>query len=55
MVLPRNVAEWFRSHGPVAAQKTVNVRVNINAGGITDPNLLAEIVSRKLVQRLRAM
>ena len=55
MVLPRNVAEWFRSRGPVAAQKTVNVRVNINAGGVSDPNLLAEIVSRKLVQRLRAM
>jgi hypothetical protein len=55
MVLPRNVAEWFRSRGPVAAQKTVNVNVNVNAGSVSDPNLLAEIVSRKLVQRLRAM
>jgi len=55
MVLPRNVAEWFRSYGPVAAQKNIHVSISVNAGGVADPNALAEIVSRKLVQRLRAM
>ena len=55
MVLPRNVAEWFRNYGPVAAQKNIHVNINVNAGGVADPNVLAEIVSRKLVQRLRAM
>jgi hypothetical protein len=55
MVLPRNVAEWFRSYGPVAARKSIQVNISVNAGGVADPNALAEIVSRKLVQRLRAM
>jgi len=55
MVLPRNVAEWFRNYGPVAAQKNIQVNISVNAGGVADPNVLAEIVSRKLVQRLRAM
>ncbi|MDW7987081.1 MAG: hypothetical protein RMI88_07735 [Nitrososphaerota archaeon] len=53
MVLPRHVAEWFRGHGPVT--KNVSVNVNINASGVSDPKVLADIVSREIARRLRAM
>jgi len=54
MVLPRGVAEWVRQGG-ISSQKVVNVSVNINASGVGGPRELAELVSRELVRRLRAM
>ena len=52
MVLPRPVAEWFRRTGPVT--QNVNVTVNVSGGGV-DAGKIAEIVSREIARRLRAM
>lgn len=54
MVLPRNVAEWFRRGGGIAASQKI-INVNVNATGVSDPKQLAEIVSREIVKRLRVM
>lgn len=53
MVLPRPVAEWFRRGGGVGNNITVNVSMNVS--GVSDPDRLAEVVSREIVKRLRAM
>lgn len=53
MILPRNVADWFRKGGATASQKIVNVNVNVNSAGVSDPYTLAEIVSREIARRLR--
>ncbi|MEM2765966.1 MAG: phage tail tape measure protein, partial [Candidatus Caldarchaeum sp.] len=52
MVLPRNVAEWFRRGG---VGHSITVNVNMNVSGISNPDRLAETVSREIVKRLRAM
>jgi len=56
MVLPRNVAEWFRRGGAITApNKILNVNVSVNAQSASDPRELAEIVSREIVRRLRGV
>lgn len=50
MVLPRDVAEWFRRTGPV---QNIAVRITVNASGTASPDEIAEMVSRELVRRLR--
>ncbi|MHC1624029.1 MAG: phage tail tape measure protein [Candidatus Methanospirareceae archaeon] len=55
MVLPKNVAEWFRRGGAGIGSQIINVHVNINASGVSDPRELADIVSREIVRRLRVM
>ncbi|MCD6341320.1 MAG: hypothetical protein J7L83_00455, partial [Thaumarchaeota archaeon] len=55
MVLPRRVAEWFRRGGIAASQKIVNIHVNVNASGVSDPKELADIIERELARRWRAM
>ena len=55
MILPRNVAEWFRRGGITASQKIVNIHVNVNASGVSDPKELADIIERELARRWRAM
>ena len=57
MVLPRDVAEWFR-RGGVSSNKIVNVSVNVNVNSVgseMDWDRVAEIVSRKINRRLVGM
>jgi len=49
MVLPRDVAEFFRRGG----MRPVNVNVSINVTGQTDPEQLAQVISREIARRLR--
>ncbi len=53
MVLPKQVAEWFRKYGGIAT-KNISINVSINATGMHNAKMLAEIVSRELVRRLRS-
>jgi len=55
MVLPRNVAEWFRKGGVGVGSQVINIHVNVNASGVSDPRELADIVSREIVRRLRVI
>ncbi|MEM2257824.1 MAG: phage tail tape measure protein [Candidatus Caldarchaeum sp.] len=56
MVLPRPVAEWLRRGGWFRMNATtMNVAVNVNVSGVSDPDRLAEVVSREIARRLRAM
>jgi septal ring factor EnvC (AmiA/AmiB activator) len=52
MVIPRDIAEEIRS-GRGGRSITVNVTVNVD--GITDPEQLAEIVSREIARKLRVL
>jgi len=52
MVLPRNVAEWFRRHGSTG--NVFNITVNVNTS-TSDGRGLAEELSRELVRRMRWM
>ena len=54
MVLPRNVAEWFR-HGGFSRNIVVNVNVNANISSDRDVDELARMISRKIVSNLRVM
>ncbi|RLI45699.1 hypothetical protein DRO64_02105 [Candidatus Bathyarchaeota archaeon] len=54
MVLPRNVAEWFR-RGGFSRNIVVNVNVNANISGDRDVDELARLISRKIVSNLRVM
>ena len=55
MVLPRNVAEWFRRGGAISRNIVVNVNVNANISGDRDVDELARVISRKIVSNLRVM
>jgi chromosome segregation ATPase len=52
MVIPRDVAEEIRSG---RAGRPVTVNITVNAGGVSDPEQLADIVSREIVRRLRSI
>ena len=57
MVLPREVAEWFR-RGGVNASRVVNVSVSVNVSGVsgeTDWDRVAEIISRRINRNLVGM
>mgnify|MGYP000409701825 CR=1 FL=1 len=55
MVLPRNVAEWFRRGGFAPRNIVVNVNVNANVSSDRDVDELARVISRKIVSNLRVM
>jgi len=59
MVLPRNVAEWFRrGGGEIGSKVIVNNKIIINNPTVrseADLDELAEKISRKMVSRLRVM
>jgi DNA repair ATPase RecN len=52
MVIPRDVAEEIRSG---RAGRPVTVNVTVNAGGVSDPEQLAQIVSREIARKLRVL
>jgi phage-related protein len=52
MVIPRDVADEIRSG---RAGRPVTVNITVNAGGVADPEQLADIVGREIVRRLRAV
>ncbi len=54
MVLPRDVAKWFRS-GEALRPRSLNVRIEVKAEGGVEARTIAEAVSRELVRSLRAM
>jgi len=54
MVLPKNVADWFR-RGGISRNIVVNVNVNANVSGDRDVDELARLISRKIVSNLRVM
>mgnify|MGYP000008671024 CR=1 FL=1 len=55
MVLPRNVAERFRRGGVGVGSQVINIKVTVNAGHVSDPKELADIIERELARRWRAM
>lgn len=55
LILPRNVAEWFRRGGIEAHPQVINVRIEVNAMGIQDSYRLAEAISDVLRRRIRAV
>ena len=55
MVLPRNVAEWFRRGGAVSRNIVVNVNVNANVSSDMDVRELGKRISREILSNLRVM
>ena len=58
MILPRNVAEWFRRGGFTSKSVTIHAPVKIEVHGSVygeDLENLSEEISRRIVRRLRVM